>query len=29
MNTIKTAAEDLVVAVITNVRDVLTPIFNK
>lgn len=29
MNTIKTATEDLVVAVITNVRDVLTPIFNK
>lgn len=29
MNTIKTAAEDLVAAVITNVRAVLTPIFNK
>ncbi len=29
MNTIKTATEDLVVAVITNVRDMLTPIFNK
>lgn len=29
MNTIKTAAEDLVVAVITNARDVLTPLFNK
>ena len=29
MNTIKTAAEDLVVAVITKVRDVITPIFNK
>lgn len=29
MNTIKNTAEDLVVAVITNVRDVLTPLFNK
>lgn len=29
MNTTKPATEDLVVAVITNVRDVLTPIFNK
>ena len=29
MNTVKTAAEDLVVAVITKVRDILTPIFNK
>jgi len=29
MNTIKTAAEDLGVAVITKLRDILTPIFNK
>lgn len=29
MNTVKTAAEDIVVAVITKVRDILTPIFNK
>jgi hypothetical protein len=29
MNTIKTAAEDLAAAVITKVRDILTPIFNK
>lgn len=29
MNTIKNTAEDIVVAVITKVRDVLTPLFNK
>lgn len=29
MNTIKTAGEDLVVAVITKIRDTLTPLFNK
>ena len=29
MNTIKTAAEDLTVAIITNIRNVLTPVFNK
>jgi len=29
MNTIKTTAEDLIVAVITTIRDVLTPLFNK
>jgi len=29
MNTIKTAAEDLGVAVITKLRDILAPIFNK
>jgi len=29
MNTIKTAAEDLGVAVLTKLRDILTPIFNK
>ena len=29
MNTIKTAAEDLAVAIITNIRNVLTPVFNK
>jgi hypothetical protein len=29
MNTIKTAAEDLGIAVITKLRDILTPIFNK
>jgi hypothetical protein len=29
MNTIKTAAEDLTVAIITTVRNLLTPVFNK
>ena len=29
MNTIKTAAEDLVAAVILKIRDIITPIFNK
>ena len=29
MNSIKNAAEDLAVAVITNIRDILTPIINK
>jgi hypothetical protein len=29
MNSIKTSAEDLAVAVITNIRDILTPIINK
>jgi hypothetical protein len=29
MNTLKTAAEDLAVAIITIIRNVLTPIFNK
>ncbi len=29
MNTVKTAAEDFVVAVITKVRDIITPVFNK
>lgn len=29
MNNIKTAAEDLVVAVITKIRDTVTPLFNK
>jgi len=29
MNTIKTAAEDLSVAIITNLRNALTPVFNK
>jgi hypothetical protein len=29
MNSIKTAAEDLAIAVITNIRDILTPIINK
>jgi len=29
MNNIKTAAEDLMVAVITKIRDIVTPVFNK
>ena len=29
MNTIKTAAEDLAVAIIANIRNVLTPVFDK
>lgn len=29
MNSIKNAAEDLAIAVITNIRDILTPIINK